>query len=254
MEIATWNVNGLRSAERKGFVGWVVQSGLDLYCLQEIRGNREQFSQKVKNIPGYHIYFNSAKKKGYSGVGVYTKTKPNKVSSELGHKKFDDEGRFLRLDYNDFSILNIYIPNGGRQKEWFDYKFEVYDTLFDYLRSHKNTPFILTGDFNIAHKEEDLAHPDKNKNNTMFTPEERKLIDHLLSLGFIDTFRQFTQEKGHYTWWTNFAKARERNLGWRIDYVFVAQELEEKLKDAYILSDVTGSDHCPAGISINLNT
>lgn len=252
MDIVSWNVNGLRSAEKKGFVQWVKRTKYDFYCLQEVRGNKEQFSEQILNIPGYNFYLSSAQKKGYAGVGVYTKHQPEKVSLALGYREFDDDGRFMRLDYKNFSFINLYIPNGGRKKEKFDYKFKAYKELFKYLKKEKVKNLILTGDFNIAHKEIDLAFPDRNKNNTMFTLEERQLLDNLLNLGFLDTFRLFNKEKGNYTWWVNYANARERNLGWRIDYVYTSKSLKKNLKTAYILSDVKGSDHCPAGINISL--
>ncbi len=171
----------------------------------------------------------------------------------MGYEEFDKDGRFIRLDYNNFSLINLYIPNGGRKKEKFDYKFKVYDKLLTYLEKERGKNLVLTGDFNIAHKEVDLAHPDRNKNNTMFTPKERQLLDKLLDLGFVDTFRVFNKEKGNYTWWVKYANARERNLGWRIDYVYISKSLEKNLENAYILSGVKGSDHCPAGININLS-
>jgi len=252
VNIVSWNVNGLRSAEKKGFVAWANHTNYDFYCLQEVRGNKEQFSNQVLNIPGYNFYINSAEKKGYSGVCIYTKHPPENVRSEMGLKEFDKDGRFLRLDYKNFSLINLYIPNGGRKKEKFTYKFEVYNRLFEYLKKERSKNLILTGDFNIAHKEVDLTHPDRNKKNTMFTPEERQLLDKLLDLGFIDTFRVFDKKKGNYTWWANYANARERNLGWRIDYIYISESLRKKLKDAYIFSKVRGSDHCPTGININL--
>jgi len=252
VDIVSWNVNGLRSTEKKGFVEWVNDTNYDFYCLQEVRGNRDQFSDQVLNIPGYTFYLNSADKKGHAGVGVYTKRLPEKVRTEIGYREFDNDGRFIRLDYKEFSLINLYIPNGGRKKEKFAYKFEVYDKLFSYLKKEQVENLILTGDFNIAHKEIDLAHPDRNKKNTMFTLEERKLLDRLLNMRFIDTFRVFNKEGGNYTWWVNYANARKRNMGWRIDYIYTSKTLEKNLENACILTDVKGSDHCPTGISINL--
>jgi len=170
-------------------------------------------------------------------------------------ERFDNEGRSLRLDFAEFSLLNFYLPHGGRQKENLDYKLEVYEYLIGYLKEFlkHQKKLILAGDFNIAHKEIDLARPKENQNNIMFTPEERNQADRLLALGFIDTFRQFHKEGGHYSWWPYSFEARKRNLGWRIDYIFISQVLAPKLKNAFILSQVDGSDHCPVGAKIDFS-
>ncbi len=165
-------------------------------------------------------------------------------------KRFDDEGRILELDYSDFVLINVYLPHGGRQKENLDYKLNVYSRLINYLEKTKNRKMLLTGDFNIAHKEIDPARPKQNKNNIMFTREERKQIDKLIELGFIDTFRELHREKKQYTGWSYFTDARQKNLGWRIDYAFIYKALISKLKNAFILSEVRGSDHCPIGLDL----
>jgi len=250
MKIISWNVNGLRAVYKRGFLKWLTKSRADIVCLQELKAQAAQIPADLLKPKNYSAYFNFASKKGYAGVAVYTKTKPVKTAKRLGLKRFDQEGRFLKLEYPKFTLINLYLPHGGRQKENLDYKLEVYQRLLNYLKRIKDQNLILIGDFNIAHQEIDLARPKDNRNNIMFTPAEREQLDQLISLGFTDTFRKFNQRGGHYTWWPYFAKARQRNLGWRIDYAFVSKKLAPKLKDAFILSKVPGSDHCPIGIQI----
>lgn len=253
MKILSWNVNGLRAVAKKGFLDWIKKSNADVICLQETKAQEKDLASNLLYPQGYSSFFNSAIKKGYSGVAVYTKQKPLKVKNKLGLKRFDDEGRFLELKYSDFTLINLYLPHGGRQKEKLSYKLEVYHYLLKYLEK-KSEKLILIGDFNIANKEIDLARPKQNKNNIMFTSEERKQIDKLLNLGFIDSFRKFHKDSGHYTWWPYFANARQRNLGWRIDYAFFSKNLTPKIKDVFILSKVKGSDHCPIGIEMKLKS
>lgn len=250
MKIISWNVNGIRAVDKRGFLKWLEKSNADIVCLQETKAQLEQFPPKLIRPKNYYSYFNSAFKKGHSGVAVYTKKRPKVVEYKLGMKKFDNEGRILKLKYPNFILINLYLPHGGRQKENLDYKLEVYDYLLNYLKKIKNEKIILIGDFNIAHKEIDLARPKQNKNNVMFTIKEREQIDKIIKLGFTDTFRKFHQEGGHFSWWPYFANARERNLGWRIDYAFVSKTLIPKLKDVFILQEVVGSDHCPIGIEV----
>ncbi len=250
MKIIAWNVNGLRSVERNGFSAWLKKSGADIVCVEEIKAQQEQIPEDVLALKEYYLYVNPAEKKGYSGVAVFTKEKPLKENYKLGLKRFDEEGRMVQLEYKNFIFIALYLPHGGRFKENLPYKLEVYKHLFNHLRKLKNKNVILAGDFNIAHEDIDLDRPKRNRNNIMFTSEERKQLDMLIDNGFIDTFRQFHKEGGNYTWWPYFANARERNLGWRIDYVFVSQPLSKKLKDAFILNRVQGSDHCPVGIVI----
>lgn len=250
MKIVSWNVNGLRSVYKKNFLSWLEETNADIVCLQEIKTQQAQLPSELITPNSYESYFNSAVKKGYAGLAVYVKKEPLSVERKLGIKRFDQEGRILKLNYSDFILINLYLPHGGRQKENLAYKLEIYDLLLDYLDKIKHKNVILIGDFNIAHEEVDLARPKQNQKNTMFTPEERRRIDKIVSLGFADTFRRFHQEGGQYTWWPYFANARERNLGWRIDYAFVSKSLSEKIKEAYIFKDVYGSDHCPVGIDI----
>lgn len=250
MKILSWNVNGLRAIYKRGFLKWLEEIGADIVCLQEIKIKEEQLTSNLANPNGYHSYFSFASRKGYSGVAAYSKKKPLSIGREIGLKRFEEEGRVLILKFTDFTLLNLYLLHGGRKKENLLYKLEVYDYLLDFLKEVKNEKLILIGDFNVAHKEIDLTRPKQNRNNIMFTPKERKQIDKLLKLGFMDSFRKFHKKGGHYTWWPYAYKAKERNLGWRIDYAFVSKSLAPKLKNAFILPNVPGSDHCPIGIEI----
>lgn len=247
MKIISWNVNGIRAIYKRNFLNWLTKSRADIVCLQELKAQTEQLPPDLLKPKNYYAYFNQAVKKGYSGVVVYTKQKPIRVDYKLGLKRFDQEGRILKLQYPQFTLINLYLPHGGREKENLDYKLKVYQRLLNYLKRIKNKNIILIGDFNIAHQEIDLARPKDNRNNIMFTPAEREQIDKLINLGFTDTFRKFNQKPGHYTWWPYFNNCRQRNLGWRIDYAFVSTKLIPKLKSAFILNRVSGSDHCPAG-------
>jgi exodeoxyribonuclease-3 len=249
MRILSWNVNGIRSTHQKGCLDWLANSQAEIVCFQEIKVQKEQLSPELRNLDGFkYSFFNFAQKKGYSGVAVYCHKKPKKVVRRLGNRRFDSEGRLLELYFPQFVLLNFYLPHGGRQKENLDYKLAAYEAIFKRVKELKKQRLILIGDFNIAHQEVDLARPKQNKNNIMFTPIERAQIDRLLELGFVDSFRRFRKAGGFYTWWPYAFQARERNLGWRIDYVFVGKTLGSKLKKAEILTKVKGSDHCPIGV------
>lgn len=247
MQIISWNVNGLRAVHKKNFLELFNQQNADIFCLQEVKANPEQLPEELRSIPNYFSYFNSAKKKGYSGVAVYSKERPLCVNTRLGLDRFDQEGRFLQLEFTNFILINIYLPHGGREKENLSYKLECYRQFLNYLPS-LSKPVILVGDFNLAHQEIDLERPKDNRNNIMFTPEEREKIGQLLSLGFKDSFRLFNQSNGNYTWWPYRLNARKRNLGWRLDYIFVSEPLVETIKSASILKEIFGSDHCPIGL------
>ena len=248
MKIISWNINGLRSIYKKGFLKWLKEVDADILCLQETRVQWEELSADFLNLKNYNIYFSQSSKKGYAGVAIYTKEKPLLVEKKLGLQRFDKEGRILKIKYPNFTLINLYLPHGGRSKENLPYKLKVYNQLLKYLEKIKNGKFILTGDFNVAHQEIDLARPEENKNNIMFTQKERNQIDKIIGLGFKDSFRMFNQEGEHYTWWPYFANARVRNLGWRIDYIFVSNSFSKNIKNAFILNNITGSDHCPVGI------
>jgi len=248
MKIISWNVNGLRSVSKKGFLAWLEKSAAEIVCLQETKIQENQLDFFLLYPADYPAYFSCAQKKGYSGVAVYSKVKPLSIKRKFGFKRFSIEGRFLELKYPEFTLINLYLPHGGRGKEKLDYKLEAYDQLINYLKKIKNQKVVLVGDFNIAHREIDLARSKDNQKNIMFTPEERKQLDRLINLGFIDSFRRFNKDGGHYSWWPYRLSARERNLGWRIDYVLVSRKLMPDLKNGFILDRVTGSDHCPVGI------
>lgn len=251
MRIISWNVNGIRSIYKKLGIKWLADFNADVICLQEIKANENQLTFELLNPLGYFSYFNSAKRGGYSGTAIYSKIKPKRVNRKLKLDRFDKEGRVLDISLRNLQVINLYIPHGGRQKENLKYKLDVYEHLFKTAHKLKDKNTILVGDFNIAHKEIDLARPRQNKNNIMFTSEEREQIDRLIKLGFVDSFRAFNKSGGNYTWWPYFANARDRNLGWRIDYVFVSKPLLKRLKGAFILKDIGGSDHCPIGIEID---
>ncbi len=250
MKIISWNVNGLRAVYKKNFKKWLAKTNPDIICLQEAKLQKEQLPDDLLNPKKHYVYFNFAEKKGYSGVIIYTKEKPLKIKYKLGIKRFDKEGRILQLEYPEFILINLYIPHGGRQKENLDYKLDVYRRFLKHIKKLKNKNIILVGDFNVAHKEIDLSRPKQNQKNIMFTPKERRQIDKIIELGFMDTFRKFNKMGGNYTWWPWLANARQRNLGWRIDYIFTSNKMTAKLKSAFIFSKIKGSDHCPIGIEI----
>ncbi len=248
MKIYSFNVNGIRSAVSKGFLKWLTKEQPDIVCLQEIKADSKELAQEIIKVPGYFSYFNSAQRKGYAGTAIYTKIKPKDVECKIGYQRFDNEGRMIKMVFDEFTLYNFYIPNGSRDKRDIPYKLDVYQKLFSIFAKKKKT--ILTGDFNIAHKEIDVFNAKTNKNNTMFTPEERKQIDDLLSLGYVDSFREQNPEKKSYTWWPYMANLRERDIGWRIDYFFVSKDLFPKIKSSFIRKDIPGSDHCPVGIEM----
>ncbi len=251
MKIISWNINGIRSIFSKNEFSNILKQKADFYCFQELKAQDQDIPPEIHKIKNYKFYTNCGNRKGHSGVGILTNQIPLKIETEIGFKQFDNEGRFLALEYKDFTIINFYVINGGRKKENLDYKLKFYKYLLEkYLPKQKNKNLILAGDFNIAHQEIDLARPEENQNNIMFTKEERTQIDNLLSANFIDSFRHLSKEPHQYTWWAYFRDARSRNIGWRIDYCFISKSLQVKLKKAFILKDQLGSDHCPIGIEL----
>lgn len=254
MRIISWNVNGLRSAVRKGFVDWVKRESPDILCLQEVKIQESEVPFDLKYLNNYHTFFNTAQKKGYSGVMVYSKMKPLHVRQKLGLNPFDKEGRLLELKFRDFTLINLYIPHGVRDKSKMPYKLETYGMLLEKLErgisKRPNEKVVLAGDFNVAHTDLDLARPKENITNTMFTFPERIQLDKIEKLGFVDSFRTLHEEGGNYSWWPYYPDARESNIGWRIDYLFVSLNLKEKIKTAFIMKNVEGSDHCPVGMEI----
>jgi len=253
--ILSWNVNGIRAAYKKGFVHWLPKENPDIICLQETKAMKEQLPDDLINVGEYNSYFSSAERKGYSGVATYSKAEPVSVSTGMGIKKFDSEGRFLISDFGEFILFNIYFPNGKAKKERLQYKMDFYDSFLKHLNklTKQGKKIAVCGDVNTAHKEIDLARPKENSKISGFLPEEREWIDKLLQAGFIDTFRMFNDKGENYTWWDMMTRARDRNVGWRIDYFFISENLSSNLKSASILPDVLGSDHCPVGIELKFN-
>lgn len=251
--ILSWNVNGIRAIQKKGFVDWMLKENPDILCLQETKASPEQLSDELINIKGYKSYFSSSiVKKGYSGVAIYTKQEPIKVIHGFGIPKFDDEGRIIVADYKDFVLINIYYPNGKASAERLKYKMDFYDAFLDFAEKlkSKGKKLVICGDVNTAHKEIDIARPKENENTSGFLKIERDWMDKFISHGYMDTFRMFNQEPEQYTWWDLITRARERNVGWRIDYFFISENFKKNLKNAFILPDVMGSDHCPVGIEL----
>jgi len=254
LKILSWNVSGIRACIKKGFFKWVYKAKPDILCMQEIKLSKKQLTGELKNPKGYCTYWNFAKKKGYAGVVVFTKEKPLKVETGIGVKKFDNEGRFLILHYKKFILVNAYFPHAHRTLSRLKFKLEFDDAYLKFVEKlkKKTRNLILTGDFNVAHKEIDLRNPKQNMKNAGFTPQERKWMDKFISKGYVDTFREFEKGPGHYTWWTYRFNARKRNIGWRVDYFIVSKQFMKHVKNAFILKGVMGSDHCPVGIELRI--
>ncbi len=254
MKIISWNINGIRAVVKKGFKGFLESEYPDILCLQEVK-----ISDAVKNttefdFAGYKEYWNCAKRPGYSGTAVLVREGFKdviEVKNGFGLDKFDDEGRVQTLELKDFYLLNIYFPNANPELSRLDYKLEFNRSLLNYLKKlERKKPVIVTGDLNVAHQEIDLARPKENVGSPGFTPEERAWMDEFLQSGFIDTYRELNGDKAQYSWWSFRAAARERNVGWRIDYFCVSAKLKRRLKKAYILDKVRGSDHAPVGLEL----
>jgi len=254
MQLISWNVNGIRSAYRKGFMDWFRRQNPDIFCVQETKAQMDVLPHDLLNIQGYHSVFSSAEKKGYSGVAVYSKRKPVNISTGLGISRFDHEGRTIVADFGEFVLFNIYFPNGQKNEERLKYKMDFYEAFLGVVdaldREGRNV--VVCGDVNTAHREIDLARPKENENISGFLPMERAWIDKFISHGWVDTFRMFHPEPEQYTWWSMRTRARERNIGWRIDYFFVNERFRANVRDAFILPEVQGSDHCPIGLEISL--
>lgn len=254
IKLISWNVNGIRAIHKKGFLDWFDNTNANIVSLQETKAQIDQLPKKLVNIPDYNSYFNSAERKGYSGVATYTNIEPNNVYDGMGIDKFDVEGRFQRLDFDEFTLLNIYYPNGGRDEERLKYKLDFYDVFLDYANDLRDQGFnlIICGDLNTAHKPIDLARPEANEDVSGFLPIEREWVSKFLNNGYVDTFRMFNNEPNNYTWWSYRTRARDRNVGWRLDYYFVNEEFKDNIKNSYILSEVMGSDHCPICLEIEI--
>ncbi|WP_228733238.1 MULTISPECIES: exodeoxyribonuclease III [Hydrotalea] len=257
MRIISYNVNGIRAAIKKGFVEWLQTDPADVICLQETKAVKEDVDSSAFETLGYHTYWFSAQKKGYSGVAVFTKIKPDAVF--WGHQKeqSDFEGRVIRLDFGAITLINAYFPSGTSGSERQTYKYHWLDEFLDYLKTLRQTrpQLIITGDYNIAHTEIDIHDPKGNKNSSGFLPEERAWMDTFLATGFVDTFRHLhPNEKGAYSWWSQrFPSVRLQNKGWRIDYITITNNLADALTESAILPDVKHSDHCPVYAALKLN-
>ena len=252
LKLLSWNVNGIRAAQKKGFVNWLLKENPDILCVQETKAHIEQLTEDLINPNGYKTYWSSGERKGYSGVATFVKQAPKSFETGFGVKKLDCEGRILITDFDDFILFNIYFPNGQRDSERLKYKLEFYDEFLKYVNNlkKKDKKIIICGDVNTAHKEIDLARPKENINTSGFLPIERAWVDQFVNCGYIDTFRQFNSDGGNYTYWDPITRAIERNVGWRIDYFFISPNLQKNLKKAFIMPEVMGSDHCPLGIEV----
>lgn len=252
VEIYSWNVNGLRAVSTKGFFDFFSEKSPDILCIQETKLQEDKLTDQLKNIEGYYSNFSHAEKKGYSGVAIYSKEKPLKIEHGIGNEKFDSEGRILIAEFENFILFNIYFPNGQKNEDRLNYKMEFYDELLKYLNNLKDQGkrLIICGDYNTAHNEIDIKNSKANEKYSGFLPIERAWMDKFIAEGYVDTFREMHPEEVSYSWWSYRFKAREKNVGWRIDYFFVSDNMASDVESAEILNEVIGSDHCPIKIKI----
>ena len=250
IKIISWNINGIRAVFKKGFLDWLRHESPDIVCLQEIKAQETQIPPDISSLSNYSSHWNSAEQPGYSGVGTLTRMKPFLVKKGMGTPQFDCEGRVLETEFSNFTLLNIYFPNGGRSPERLRFKLDFYDKALKYFLAlrKKGKKLVICGDYNTAHQPIDLKNPKENENTSGFMTIERQWLDKLVSAGFIDTFRVFNQSADQYSWWDMRTRARERNAGWRIDYHFISEDLKPRLGGAFISQEVLGSDHCPVGL------
>jgi exodeoxyribonuclease-3 len=253
MKLYSWNVNGIRAAEKKGFLDWLAQSGGHIVAVQETKAHPDQLSAALLKPNGYRADWSSAEKKGYSGVGTYSKQAPVSIRTGFDDARFDKDGRILISDFERFVFFNIYFPNGGRGPEWVQHKLEFYtrflEVVADYTQQGRSV--IVTGDVNTAYAEIDLARPKENVKQSGFMPEEREALGEFFAAGLIDTFRYLHPDEVKYSWWNQVTRARERNVGWRLDYFFVTPDLKDRIVAADIHMDVMGSDHCPISLTLD---
>ena len=251
IKIISWNVNGIRAVQKKGFDDFIEKHNPDVICIQETKAHEDQVNIGLEEYK--YKYWNSADKRGYSGTAIFSKIKPIDVNYDLNIDKHDHEGRVITIEYSDYFLVTVYTPNSKRDLSRLKYREEEWDVDFlDYIKNLElDKPVIFCGDLNVAHQETDLKNPKTNRKNAGFTNEERRGFDNFMDNGFVDTFRHFNQEEGHYTWWSYMFKARLRNIGWRIDYFCVSQDFLLNISKSYILSDVMGSDHAPVVLEIN---
>jgi len=257
ISLISWNVNGLRAAIKKKFFDTFKQLNADILALQETKLQEPQLTDEMKHIAGYASHWSCATvKKGYSGVGTYMRIKAKSIKHGIGEPRFDDEGRILEIDFDDFIFFNVYFPNGQMSEERLQYKLDFYNAFFNYTDEYKKQgrSVIITGDYNTAHNEIDLKNPKANENTSGFLRIERDWLDRITANGYVDTFRHFNPEMEKYSWWTYRFKARDRNIGWRIDYFFVSQDIIDKgwIKETLIYNDIFGSDHCPIGLMLEI--
>jgi exodeoxyribonuclease III len=253
MKISSWNVNGIRAIYKKGeLTSFFIKENMDVLFLQEVKALKQNIPKEIQEIPGYKFYVFPAKKPGYSGVAAYVKEDIKcGIEYGIGIKDFDDEGRVISVNLDKLSLIGAYFPNSQSERRRINYKLEFCDAMLEHLNSlKKKTNIVLSGDYNIAHKKIDLANPDANTNSPGFYEEERRWMDKFIENDFVDTFRMFKKESGNYTWWSYRTRARERNVGWRIDYHSVNKEFKKSVKESYHNTDVMGSDHCPVTIII----
>lgn len=254
LQILSWNVNGIRAAEKKGFLDWLQEISPDILFVQETKvQDAAVLSESLRFPEGYKVYWHGAQeKKGYSGTALFTKEEPICVRTNFGKNTLSSEGRIIEAEYKDFVILGVYFPNGGMSDERLQFKLAFYDQFLKYIKKRtKDKPVIFCGDVNTAHNEIDLARPKENEKVTGFLPIERKWIDDVVAVGFVDTFRLHHPDKTEqYSWWDMKTRARDRNVGWRIDYFFADQKIEKNIIEAFIWQDTLGSDHCPVGITL----
>ncbi len=257
MNIISWNVNGLRAVVQKNFFKSFKLLSPDILAIQESKLQEHQLTPEMRYLEGYESYWSYAVKKGYSGVGVYTRLKPRKVSYGIGIPKYDDEGRIIEMDFGNFIFFNVYFPNGGMNEGRLQYKLDFYRDFLEYADSYKQSGknIVVAGDYNTAHNEIDLKNPKANENTSGFLRIERDWLDQMVKTGYTDTFRHFYPDAVKYSWWSYRTAARKRDAGWRIDYVFVNNEMinNNQVTQAFIRDDIHGSDHCPVGVVLNLN-
>jgi len=254
MKIISWNVNGIRAVAQKGFLNWLKEESPDILCLQETKAHPEQLEPTLTSPEGYHTFWSAAKKKGYSGVAMFMKDKALNLVEGLGIEEFDCEGRTIVAELHDFILITGYFPNGRHDLQRVPYKLRYSDKLMEHaheMHRSKGKPIVICGDINTAHREIDLARPKANEGNTGFLPEERAWVDKFIASGFVDIFREYEAGPHHYTWWSYRAGARQKNVGWRIDYFFVTPDLKTRVHKAYIQPDVYGSDHCPIVLELH---
>ena len=255
MKIISYNLNGIRAAIGKGLLDWLQAESPDVFCIQESKAQPEQIDTFAMQELGYHSYIHSAEKKGYSGVGIFSKIVPDKVVAGMGIEKYDREGRVLRADFGDITVVCVYIPSGTTGDVRQDFKMEfLEDFMLWTLQLRKERPnIIVCGDYNICHKPIDINHPERQVGVSGFLPEEREWMDRWEASGMVDSFRVFDQRAEQYSWWSYRFKAREKNAGWRIDYFLVSERIADKIRDAKIHTDIFGSDHCPVSLEIDID-